>query len=69
MMILESEIDECRKARGYTPAVGKEQLSEVQLLPTACIYRVAKLTQTRNEPNGGMRGLVTWGRRQIWSGV
>jgi len=51
-------------------AVGNEQLSEVQLLPTACIYRrVAKLTQTCNEPYGGMRGLVTWERRQIWSGV
>jgi len=69
-MILESEIDKWRKARGYTPAVGNEQLSEVQLLPTADIYRRgAKLTQTRNEPYGGMGGLVTWERRQFCSEV
>ena len=69
-MILESEIDKWRKARGYTPEVGNEQLSEVQLLPTACIYRrEAKLTETRKKPYGGMRGLVTWERRQICSGV
>ena len=32
-MILESRIDKWREARGYTPALGNEQLSEVQLLP------------------------------------
>jgi len=32
-MILESEMDNWRKARGYTPAVGNEQLSEVQCSP------------------------------------
>ena len=55
MMILESEIDKWRKARGYTPAVGNEQLSEVQLV-------MVQLVATVHAWANRSRAMASWSR-------